>query len=359
VDEMFLSNRKQQVLKAIIDAHIAYGEPVGSKFLAQSQQLRCSSATIRNEMAELEALGYLEQPHTSAGRVPSELGYRFYVDALLSRYEMAAQEVAQINAALLRKLNELDQMLAEASRLASHLTNYPAIAAKTKPETAFISRFDGVYVDAYQFVLVMLFTGGTVKTRTLHLSRPLSPATLTRLLAALNDLFTHKSVHLITLPLILELESRAGEAAPLVNPLVKLIYETMKGLDEGDLRVEGVNRLLQYPEYNDTAELRSMLSLLEEKEDLLNLLSGEPPSDDIHVLIGSENTVKVMNNSALVYKTVRRGDHVIGAIGIIGPRRMDYAKVIGTVNHLAQDIDRLLGGDEPNRRQERTTDQDD
>ena len=164
-----LSERKKLILKAIVEAHIAEGEPVGSKSLMANQQIVCSSATIRNEMAELEAMGYLEQPHTSAGRVPSEKGYRFYVDSLIEHYAMTAREIYQINELLKAKMAELDQILLTASKVASSLTNYTAFAIKPKAQAVGISRFDAVYMDEKSFILVMIAPGNRVKTKHVRL----------------------------------------------------------------------------------------------------------------------------------------------------------------------------------------------
>ncbi|MBP5209768.1 MAG: heat-inducible transcription repressor HrcA [Clostridia bacterium] len=343
-----LTKRQETILRTIIDAHISNGEPVGSKYLAQHRDLSCSSATIRNEMAELEQLGLLEQPHTSAGRVPTEAGYRYYVDTLLRHYRAAASEIEQMSASLRRRLGELDQMLVEASRLASALTNYPGIAVKAGPAQVRIRRFEAIYVDQNKFLLVMMFSSGSVFTKSVVLERgSLRAADLPRLLDVLNELFVDLTAQEITLPLMIELENRLGDLTFAVGPTVKQIYETMAEQSDSDLRVEGVNRLLQYPEYENLDELRNMMTLFEDKEDLIDAIKTDADArleDGVHVLIGSENSVKVMNNSALIYRPVRRDGHVIGAIGVIGPRRMDYAKVISTIDQLAAGIDRLLEG---------------
>ena len=348
MEEFTLSSRKKLILQAIIDAHVRDGEPVGSKYLAQSQLLSCSSATIRSEMAELEQMGLLEQPHTSAGRVPTELGYRYYVNSLLKNYSAVASEVQDMSSSLRRKLGELDGILAEASRMAAALTNYPGIAVKAKPSQVSVLRFDGVFVDERKFLLVMMFASGTVRTKTVEVEVPFTQEDLTLVLNALNELLPGKSADTINLPLMVELESRVGRLSPVVGQIVKLVYDTMLEQSGSDLRVEGVNRLLQYHEYEDIDELRKMMTLFEEKQDLLSAISDSAKTadgDGVQVFIGSENSVKVMNNSTLIYRPVKRGDKVIGAIGVVGPRRMDYAKVISIIDHLTRGIDSLLSGD--------------
>ena len=340
-----LSDRKIKILQAIIEAHIADGEPVGSKYLAQDKQLSCSSATIRNEMAELEALGYLEQPHTTAGRVPSELGYRFYVDSLLERYRMTNHEIEAINRALGEKLHELDEILSSASRLASSLTNYASIAIKPRPATVRVERYESMYVDTRNFVLVMLFYGGAVKTKYIHLDCDLSEEQQTALIRLLNTSLVGLTSEEITISVICALEKQAGVAAPVISPLVRAVYETMSEMDGGDVRVQGVNHLLEYPEYADVGRMKDMLAMFEKKDDLLDLIATGADDDGVHIYIGRENTVDVMSNSTLVYRPVKRDGHVVGAIGIIGPCRMNYSKVIETLNQLAEGIGSAIGED--------------
>ncbi len=336
-----LSERKKRILKAIVDAHIVDGEPVGSKYIMQDEHLNCSSATIRNEMAELEALGYLEQPHTSAGRVPSELGYRFYVDTLIESYAMTTTEIAEINKLLKSKMNELDQILMAASKLAGNLTNYTSFVIKPKASSVRIKRFDVIYVDRHSLLLVMISDGGAVLTKRLSIDVSVSQMTASDLAAALNDHISGLTANEITLPIIVELEEAMGDKAGIVNPIIKIIYESMNELDGGDLKVSGMDRLLQYPEYSNKDQLRELLGALENKEDILDLVS-EPESDGVNVVIGSESSVKVMNNSALVFKPVVRDGKTLGAIGIIGPRRMVYAKVVATIEGLAGNVESIL-----------------
>ena len=336
-----LSERKKRILKAIVDAHIVDGEPVGSKYIMQDQHLNCSSATIRNEMAELEAMGYLEQPHTSAGRVPSELGYRFYVDSLIESYAMTTNEITEINKLLKSKMNELDQILMAASKLAGNLTNYTSFVMKPKASSVSIKRFDVIYVDRHSMLLVMISDGGAVITKRLSIEQGVSQLTATDLAAALNDHISGLTANEITLPIIVELENAMGDKAGIVNPIIKIIYESMNELDDGDLKISGMDRLLQYPEYSNKDQLRELLGAFEKKEDILELVS-DPESDGVNVVIGSESSVKVMNNSALVFKPVVRDGKTLGAIGIIGPRRMDYAKVVATIEGLAGNVESIL-----------------
>lgn len=341
-----LSERKKQILKAIVDAHIEGGEPVGSKFLMQSKQITCSSATIRNEMAELEEMGYLEQPHTSAGRVPSVLGYRFYVDSLLEHYAMTSREVDEINNILKVKMNELDQILLAASKLASKLTNYTGLAIKPRSSSVKIQKIETIFIDAYNFLLVVVASTGAVKTKYVKLDRTVSEDTVAHFGACLNSALAGLSLENITLPIIMEIESKMGGDAGMVNPIIKTIYEVMNELDDGELRLSGLSHLTQYPEYADVGQLGELMSTFENKEEILNLVS-DATEDKVNVYLGSESAVQVMNQSALIFKPIKQSGKTVGAIGVIGPLRMDYAKVLATVESLCGNIADLIGTDKP------------
>lgn len=342
-----LSERKKQILKAIVDAHIEGGEPVGSKYILQSRQLTCSSATIRNEMAELEEMGYLEQPHTSAGRVPSELGYRFYVDSLIDSYAMTTREIMQINNLLKIKMGELDQILDTASKLASNLTNYTGIAIRPKAASVSFNRFEAVYIDPHNFLLIMMNGTAQVKTKNIRSDEPFDADAVTALGNTLNRNIVGLTASEITLPIMMNMERDLGDRAELVSLAIKGIYEVMNELDGGELKLSGLNRLLQYPEYSDSEQLGELIGALESKDEILDLVEGtEAAGDGVKVVLGSESSVKVMNQSAIVYKQIKKDGRTIGAVGIIGPLRMDYAKVLATIDSLGGNIASLLDGGE-------------
>lgn len=340
-----LSERKKLILKAVVEAHIDGGEPVGSKYIVQSNMLSCSSATIRNEMAELEELGYLVQPHTSAGRVPSEAGYRFYVDSLVEQYARTTHEVAQINQLLRIKMDEIDQILDMASRLASSMTNYTGIAIKPKMNTVTMTKFEIVSMDLNNFAIVMITSGGAVKTKKVKLEQSVRESSLKKLSDILNSRICGLGADMITLPIIMRLEEEMGEDAFLVNPTVKCIYEVMNDIDGGDMKLTGINNFLKYPEYSDNEKLSELLGTLENQDAILDLVS-DVDNDGISVLIGSESSVKVMNNSSLVYIPIRKNGKTVGVIGVIGPRRMNYKQVLKTLGDISGNISNIIGEEE-------------
>ena len=336
-----LSDRKKLILKAIVEAHIRGGEPVGSKYITESKQLSCSSATIRNEMAELESLGYLEQPHTSAGRVPSKQGYRLYVDTLLEEYAMTAREIAQINQLMKIKMSELDQILDKASKVASVLTNYTGFAIKPRAHAVTVTKYETALIDAHSFILIVVASNGAVKTRNVLLDTEIDEHILARLTAALNELVVGLDAEQISLSVMISLENRLSGDSALVNTVMKSIYEMLSELDGGELKVSGLDRLLQYPEFSDAQNLGELLGAFERKDDILDLVS-EIDGEDVNVVIGKESSVKVINNSTLVFKPIRSNGRTVGAIGVIGPLRMDYARVLATLDNLGGNISHLL-----------------
>ena len=333
-----------QILKAIVDAHINNGEPVGSKYLSQDVRISCSSATIRNEMAELEEMGYLTQPHTSAGRVPSELGYKYYVDALVSQYSNTKSEIDEINQMLRYKLNEMDKILSEVSKLAANFTDYTGIAFKSGFGKTRVNQFKSVLLSPHEFLLVMSFEGDIVKTKTIHTPFSLSEDTLRRFTEAANMYLVNLTSDGITMPIIVKLEALMGTAGAMVHPTVKVIYETMSELDSADVKLEGVTKLLKYPEYSDVSEFRNLLSVLEEKDKLMDVISQQSTSaDGIHVYIGNDDDGG-MKNTTLIFKNVNLGGKQL-SVGVIGPKRMNYQKVIEMLNGLALGIDKMFCDD--------------
>ena len=337
-----LSERKKLILKAIVEAHIKLGEPVGSKYLMQEAGIPYSSATIRNEMAELEELGYLEQPHTSAGRIPSELGYRFYVDSLVYQYDTTKKEAYELEKLLTGKKMEIDQLLEKATQVASAITNYTALSLRPKQSTIAIRRYEAVYLDSHSFIIVMVSAiSDVVKTTTVKLPFEVTQETIAHLTEVLNRNLANVSVEQINMPVMIKMESELSECPELVSIVTKNIYEAMNKLGS-EIKFEGVNRLLQYPEYSDLDKLQRMISTIEAKSDIVDAISTiDQSDDDIKIFIGSENVVKIMDDSTLIYKNLKLNGKTIGAIGIIGPCRMDYSKVLATIDKLSYEISHL------------------
>jgi heat-inducible transcriptional repressor len=344
MDDKRLSPRKMQILKAIVDAHISHGEPVGSKYLSQDENIPCSSATIRNEMAELEEMGYLVQPHTSAGRVPSELGYRYYVDALVDQYSQTRSEIDQINELLRYKLTEMDEILSEASRLAASFTDYTGIAFKPGLGKVRIVQFKSVLLSPKDFLLVMTFEGDIVKTKTIHLSFSINEEILSRFNEAANMYLVNLTSDEIAMPAIVRLEALMGSAGAMIHPTIKVIYETMSEMDKADVKLEGITKLLEYPEYSDISDFKNLMGVLEKKDRLMDVISNQTSEAEggIHIYIGTDSETDGMKNTTLIFKNISIGGKQL-AVGVIGPKRMNYSKVIEMINGLASGIDKMYG----------------
>ena len=349
-DEQILSDRKKLILKAIVEAHIKLGEPVGSKYLTQEMDIAYSSATIRNEMAELEELGYLEKPHTSAGRIPSELGYRFYVDSLVSQYDTKTKEAGELKKLLSFKMSEIDKILDNATKVASAMTNYTALSLRPRPSSITIKKYEVVYLDPRSYLIIMIPQGvEAVKTKRVNLSFEVTPEDVVALSKVLNLNLSGVNVEGINIHLMMSMNAQLKEligsdeqmAEELVSSTVKSIYETMNELGS-EIKFEGVNRLLEYPEYKNLDKLQKMISTIENKEDIIRAVSTiDQSDDDTKIFIGSENMVKIMDDSTLIYKNLKLNGKTIGAIGIIGPCRMDYSKVLSTIDQLSEEISKL------------------
>jgi heat-inducible transcriptional repressor len=234
------------------------------------------------------------------------------------------------------------------------MTNYTALSVRPPASRVTAERFEGIYLDARSFLLVLMLRGGAVKTKTIRASFSVTPETVARLTRCLNEHLVGCEADQISLPVILEIERRMGELGPMVHPIVRAVYDMMTEDDAGDLQIEGVNRLLQYPEYADREELRSVIDLLEKKGPILDMVNASRDSDGVNVYIGSENPLDESNGSSLVFKTISAGERVLGAIGVIGPRRMDYSKVITTVEYLSESIAQMIGQSPPTLPQGRT-----
>ncbi len=331
-----LSKRKQLILRSVVESHIATGEPIGSKYLMTKSDIPYSSATIRNEMAELESLGYLTQPHTSAGRVPTGEGYRFYVDSLMESYKLTATEIVSLNSLIRNKMGELNSILKSASKLIASMTNYTSIAVKAKNRsTKLVEQFTYMMLSDREFLLVMRMSDGNIATKHIHAGLTLDDEILKKLTSILNQSFAGLSSEDVTLPIIMQAEAEMGSAGSIVSPVIKAIYETIGKGEEGDINVEGINKLLEYPEFSGVEQMKQIISMFENKDDFMKIVESAD-DDKVNIFIGHDG--ELVDHSAFVFKTIKVGGKAVGAIGVFGPSRMDYSKVISTVEYLSKNL---------------------
>ncbi len=337
---MELAERKKRILKSIVDEYIRSGEPVGSKYISAHISDSLSSATVRNEMSDLESMGYLSQPHSSAGRVPTTKGIRTYVEDLMERYKLSLEELSVINELLDSKMGEFSSLLSEAARLMSRITNYTAISVLKAP-TATVDVFRLVPMDDCQsFLLIMRCESGEIKTKTVN--APASDGALTALTKALNSVLHGLTVEQITLPTVLKLEELSGEGRALVSPVLRAINELLGSGSKESVQVEGLTKLLSYPEFFDVGKAKGVIEILEQKQLLISRMTGGMPGKANIVMSGEGLTPE---DASVVFYPISLGGKTVGAIGVIGPKRMDYKKVIASLEYFASSISDELDDD--------------
>ena len=305
---MMISERKKKILAAVVDEYVRTAEPVGSKSIAANAGLGCSSATIRNELAELVSLGYLEQPHTSAGRIPTPMG-------------------------------------GDISRLASQVTNYPALALTTRTAVT-IRRFDLIYVDANTFIVVALLSDNTVKNKLVKLPVSVDQKLVQRLSALFNSGFTNITEEAVTPLLINSTERAADDTMGVTSVIAAFVIETLSSAVAPSAFVSGENRLLNQPEFRDPDKAHKLMGYLSGGGYILPSEESLDEAGEIKVLIGPENVAEELKDSSVVIATYDAGDNTRGMIGVIGPTRMDYSTVAAKLSILAAGLSRRLGGGE-------------
>ena len=338
---MELTERKKKVLRAIVDLYIRTAEPVGSKAIAQLPDMNYSSATIRNEMAELTTMGYLEQPHTSAGRVPSAAGYRLYVDELMADYRLSMDETASINTAIEEKMQRVDRLVEKVAKLVSQATDLPAISVASRPAGAVVKRFDLILAGAGSFILVMMLSNDQVVNKLIKLPLDAGEQELKLLSAVLNAAMTELTVEEFTPALMERLMTSAGAAASLVPVIVDFTTETLRNQSSTNLAVAGQARLLQHPEYHDINKAQRMLTTLD-GDTLSTLPAVMQGSNGTKVLVGPENISEELKDTSVVMTKFDIGDGLQGMIGVVGPTRMDYAKVTARLSYFAESLSKLF-----------------
>ncbi len=339
---MELSDRKRHILKAVVEEYIETAEPVGSKTVQQRSGLECSSATIRNELAELAREGYLEQPHTSAGRIPTAKGYRLYVNELMRERELSLEETERINLSLTEKAAELDKLIAHVGRMATELTSYPAVTLSV-PKPVTVKRVDLIFLDPNSFIIVLLLSGDTVKNKLVHLPFSFTQEMLQKLSAVFNSGFTGITEDKITSDLINASERSVGDVMGLTSVIASFIIETLVSSAGGGASVSGEATLLKLPEFKDPDKAHRLINYLSDSGNLTALTGGQD-FGDVKVLIGPENAAAELRDSSVVLASYNAGDNMRGLIGVVGPTRMDYSAVAAKLSYIAGGLSRLLGG---------------
>ncbi len=337
-----LSERKLKILHAIIQNYLETGEPVGSRTISKYTDLNLSSATIRNEMADLEELGYILQPHTSAGRIPSDQGYRLYVDMLMEQKE---QELNEMQEQMLDKADKMEQLLRQAARVLANNTNYATMVSTPVSNANKLKFIQLSAVDEEQIIAVIVLGGNVIKNKIINVEEPLSNENLLKLNMLLNTTLTGMSIEEINLGLIARLKEQAGIHSEVVGNVLDAVAEVIQVDNDMQIYTSGATNIFKYPELSDKQSAQEIISAFEEKQQLNELVTQTLAREDntgIQVYIGDETPVQNMKDCSVVTATYELGEGMKGTIGIIGPKRMDYEHVLKSMKRLQNELDQMF-----------------
>lgn len=339
---MELSERKQKILQAVIDEYIGTAEPVGSRAISKKNELGLSSATIRNEMADLEEMGYLLQPHTSAGRIPSDVGYRFYVNSLMRRYQMSVEAIEKMQMIMAERVSQLEMIIKKASLIASSLTEYTTVVTSPKLNSSVIKKIELVNLGFGNVMIVIITKTGVIKNQSIEIN--IDDEAAAALTEILNNRISGMTADELTFDKIKaigdEIEGKFSIQPKVLISILNFVYEAIDSLDQTEVYVNNAKSILSYPEFSDVNKAREMLTFLENKDNLVKLIGSS--KDGVDIKIGAENEFSELNNSSLVTVDYSMGNKVVGRIGVIGPKRMNYAKVVASLDCISNHVDKIL-----------------
>jgi len=343
---MELDARKMAILKAIIQTYLETGEPVGSRTISKLQDLNVSSATIRNEMADLEELGLICQPHTSAGRIPSDKGYRLYVDEMM---EEKARSVMNMEDILNQRMDRVENVLKRMAQILANNTNYTTMISGPRYTKNNLKLIQLSQLDSRNLIAVIVVEGNAIQNKVIPVNVRVSNEEILKLNVLLNSALQGKTLDDITMMLVRQLKEQAGEYSDVVASVLDAVADAISDSQEEQPEVftSGATNIFKYPELSDGTNARDILSTFEEKEELLDLFSEHENEDRrIQVYIGNESPIRSMQNCSMVTANYELGKGLHGTIGIIGPKRMDYEHVVGTLKTLMEQLDNIYHRDE-------------
>ena len=339
---MELDARKIKILQAIIQNYLETGEPVGSRTISKYTDLKLSSATIRNEMSDLEEMGYIIQPHTSAGRIPSDKGYRLYVDTMM---EDKVQEISNMRAELEEKADKIDLLLQHVAKLLAVNTNYATMVSKPQYKHKKIKFIQLSVMDKNQLLIVIVTDGNIVTNRFIHIEEVIDSEMILKLNILFNTFLQGLDLTEINMALVQKMKVQAGEYSIVVGKILDVIAEVISSVDDMEIYTSGATNILKYPELSDRKKASELLYTFEEKKQLTRLITDtmeDNESKGIQVYIGEETPVETMKDCSVVTATYEIEDGVYGKIGIVGPKRMDYEKVVSTLQTLMVELDNIF-----------------
>lgn len=339
-----LDERKKNILMAIIHEHVLTVEPVGSRTLAKSYDFGISSATIRNEMSDLEELGYLEQPYTSAGRVPSDKGYRFYVDFLMKAENKFTLNLDKFIKDIQEEKEGIQSLMSSMATMLSRITRYTTIVSEPQLQSSKVKQLQLMQVDKKTILIVLITTTGTVHNKIIKIEQEMDSRQLNYINQFLTDKLINLNITSITPDYIKELEKELISKLGYPQNLLKLMYSSLSKITKPkDLKIYlgGTSYILEQPEFSDLEYLKKVLNVLDHEE-ILRELFNSLPENGIEVMIGQENELEEMQKCSIVFATYSVNNQALGKIGVIGPTRMEYSRVISTVNSAAELLGKII-----------------
>ena len=337
----YLTERSRKILEAIIEDYILTAEPVGSRTISRRQGLALSPASVRNVMADLEEMGFLASPHPSAGRVPTEKAYRFYVDSLVGLRRIAREEREEIHKRCSLTGKDIGEVLKETSRILSSISHYMGIVVAPRFTANVFRHMEFVKLGGRRILAILVSQNGTVQNKIIETDEELQFADLTRMSNYLNDLLKGLTISQVKKRILEEMEEEKIRYDALLANALKLSQQTLEGTD-AEVFIEGQANILEQPEFADVEKMKEIIRAFEEKGQLLALLERSMAAEGVQIFIGSESHLNRMSGMSLVTSTYVTGKNTLGILGVIGPTRMGYAKIIPIVDYTAKQVSRLL-----------------
>lgn len=339
---MELCDRKRRILQAVVDSYIKTAEPIGSRTIAKRGGINLSSATIRNEMADLEERGFLEKPHTSAGRVPSVRGYRFYVNCLMKKRNLTDEEVERLNTAMEIRLREIDEIIAETSEVVSRITTYTVIATLPKPERLVIHDIKLLPIGEQYVLLAVIANSGLVKNAAIKLYEKLTVEYIFTCSRVLSDNLTGKSPADISQEQYDFLKFFFMKSPELLQIIISYLFKWFDLNDKRNIYRGGVINVFNHPEYRDIDRAREVIGFLDDREKIKSVIEDNNDNEVIKIKIGSENKADELRDCSLVVANYMGGGDMRGRIGVIGPMRMDYARIVSSLEVVTERLGKLI-----------------
>ncbi|MDA5108641.1 heat-inducible transcriptional repressor HrcA [Brevibacillus thermoruber] len=335
-----LSERQRLILNAIVDNYIHSAEPVGSRTISKREDIGFSSATIRNEMADLEELGYLEQPHTSAGRVPSTKGYRFYVDNLIKPHMLSDLELSKLKQLFAERIHHFEQVIDYTAQILSHVTNYTAIVLGPEIFEQRLKHIQIVPLNETQAVAIVVTNTGRVENKLIDLPQGVRPQEIEKLVNLLNNKLTDVPLWQLRQRLYQEVAGEMRRHVEQYEEMLQILEESLQRQEGERVYLRGATKIMDQPEFRDVDKVKDILELLEQNDQLVHLFG--PPTEGITVRIGQENQLDAMKECSIITTSYYIGGKPVGTVGILGPTRMEYSRVITVLNYLAEGLSRML-----------------